>query len=201
MGDPFASAPAVPPIVRYAYLPRLGGGGVQLALHEQALHWSVGPRTGVLALADVQRVHLFFQHAKFAASSYDMQIEGRDGTRLPLSSASRTSLTRVENQSADYAAFVHAFHQAMESSTARQVEYCGGYGRWRWSVMVLLGSITCLALLAVVGMEARDGEWLFSGLVAMFGLVLAWPMAEALWRNQPVIYAPQNLPRALLPAL
>ncbi|MGQ3675693.1 hypothetical protein ACT6QH_09395 [Xanthobacter sp. TB0139] len=200
MGDPSSSTPVVPPVARYAYLPRLGGGGVQLELHGQALHWSVGPRTGVLALADVQRVRLFFQHAKFAASSYDMQIEGRDGTRLTLSSASRVSLSRVENQSADYAAFVRAFHEAMAGSAARQVAYIGGYGRWRWNIMAFLGGVTCLALLAVVAMEAQDGAWLFSGLVALFGLVLAWPMAEALWRNQPAQYVPQNLPPYLLPA-
>lgn len=192
-------AEAAEPLASYGFLPRLGGSGVRLDLTGTALDWTVGARAGHLALRDVRRVHLVFLPAKFATASFEMRIEGRGGERVLASSASRTALTRVETQGPAYLAFVEAFHRAVVEAGGN-VEWIAGYGRARWWVMVVLGVLTLLALLVVLGMTLMEGQWVFSGLLGLFSAVLIWPMAEALWRNQPTVYPPSSPPPRLLPA-
>lgn len=183
----------------YAYHPRLGGAGVHLVLGLQNLEWSVGPREGRLRLADVVRVHLSFEPAKFATSSYEMRVESRDGTRVKLSSTSRVSLTHVQDQGADYAAFVRAFHERLVAQGAK-ADYRGGYGAWRWGLMTGLGTLVVLGLIGIVVFTLLSGQWTLALVLGVFALVIAWPAAEALWRNQPLRYTPEALPGRLLPA-
>lgn len=191
-------ADAAKPIASYAFLPRLGGAGVRLELFRSALDWTLGARTGHLSLQNVRRVHLLFQPAKFGTASFEMRIEGGDGERLLVSSASRVALTRVETQGPAYLAFVEAFHHAVVDAGG-EVEWVAGYSRWRWRIMAVLGILTLLALLVVLGMTLAQGQWIFSGLLLLFFAVLIWPMAEALWRNRPAVYHPAHPPPELLP--
>lgn len=185
-------------IASYSFLPRLGGAGVQLELTSTGVNWTMGVRTGHLAFQDVTRVHLVFQPAKFATASFEMRVEGRGGERILVSSASRVALTRVETQGPAYLAFVEAFHRAV-GATGIPVEWKAGYGRLRWWLMAGLGVLTLLALLVVLGLTLSEGQWIFSGLLVLFSAVLIWPMAEALWRNQPSDYEPSKPPVRLLP--
>lgn len=198
MADAPHAAPLNDPLATYAFLPRLGGAGVRLELHADVLEWDMGMRKGRLALKDVSRVHLLFQHAKFGSSCFEMRLEGREGTRLVASSVSRVALTRMEDQREAFTTFVRAFHKAVATSGA-QVEWVGGYGRLRWNIMVALGLATLAALVAVLLMSMEGGQWMFIAIVSLFAVLLAWPMAEALWRNQPVHYGPEHLPQRLLP--
>ncbi len=186
------------PLATYGFLPRLGGAGIRFELHADALEWDMDMRKGRLLLRDVEQVHLLFQHAKFGSSCFEMRLVARDGTRLVASSVSRVALTRMEDQRVQYTAFVRAFHRAVAASGA-QVEWTGGYKRWRWNFMVGLGLVTLVALLVVLVMSMDNGKWMFIAMLTVFAAVLAWPMMEALWRNQPVIYGPEHLPHRLLP--
>lgn len=188
----------------YACLPRLGGAGVRLALIPAgpapvALEWSVGPREGRLALEDVAAVRLRFLPAKFASRSFEMEIAGRDGMRLKVGSASRISLTGVRDQGPDYAAFARAFHAALAGSPGERT-FRGGYGALRFWVMVALGLAALGGLLAVLGFAITERQWSFALFLAALGAFVVWPTVETVWRNRPVIYAPDAIPPHLLPA-
>lgn len=188
-----------PGTIAYSHLPRLGGAGVRLELASDALAWSIGPREGLLPLADIRAVQLRFLPAKFAAPSFEMEIAGRDGTRLKAGSASRISLTGVRDQREDYAAFVRALHRALAASSARPV--CrGGYSRLRFWSMVVAGAVALAGLLAVLGFALAQQEWGFAFFLGGLGAFVVWPTAEMIWRNRPVVYSPESLPRHLLPA-
>ncbi|MFG1200824.1 hypothetical protein V5F29_00325 [Xanthobacter aminoxidans] len=183
----------------YAHLPRLGGAGVRLELGPEALLWSIGPREGRLRLADITSVQLRFLPAKFAAPSFEMEIAGRDGTRLKAGSASRISLTGVRDQREDYAAFVRALHRALAASAA--MPRCrGGYAPLRFWMMVAAGLAALGGLLAVFGFAILQQEWAFALFLGALGAFVVWPTAEMIWRNRPVTYTPEALPRHLLPA-
>jgi hypothetical protein len=182
----------------YAYHPRLGGAGVRLALEGEALEWLVGPREGRLRVADIARLTLRFQPAKFASASFEMEILGRDGSRLVAASASRTSLTAVRDQGQDYARFVRALHGALADACV-PVECRGGYGRARWGLMVALGAVAALGLLVVVGFALWQGQWSTAGLIALLSAIVGWPTAETLVRNRPLRYQLAALPAHLLP--
>lgn len=182
----------------YSYHPRLGGAGVRLALEEGALSWLVGPREGRLRLADIGRITLRFQPAKFASATFEMEILGREGSRLVVASASRTSLTAVKDQGPDYARFVHALHGALAAAGAG-VDCRGGYGPLRWWTMAVLGAIAGLGLVAVVAFAVLQGQWTAAGLIALLSAAVAWPTAETLARNRPLRYRLDALPARLLP--
>ena len=199
--DPF-QAPSQGP--SYACLPRLGGAGVRLALTPPglappALDWSIGPREGRLPLKDVTAVRLRFLPAKFANRAFEMEIAGRDGTRLKVGSASRISLTGVRDQGPDYAAFVRDFHAALTASGGER-SFRGGYGPLRFWVMVALGLVALAGLLAVLGFAIAERQWNFALFLAALGAFVVWPTVETVWRNRPVSYTPDTLPPHLLPA-
>lgn len=185
--------------VAYSYLPRLGGSGVRLELVPGALAWSIGAREGRLALADITSVQLRFLPAKFAAPSFQMEISGRDGTRLKAGSASRISLTGVRDQKEDYAAFVRALHRALAAAGGTP-RYSGGFGVVRFWMMVAAGTAALAGLLAVLGFAMARQEWSFALFLLAMGAFVVWPTAEMIWRNRPVTYTLEVLPRHLLPA-
>ncbi|MFG1298853.1 hypothetical protein V5F49_03560 [Xanthobacter sp. V3C-3] len=188
----------------YACLPRLGGAGVRLSLTPAglapaALDWSVGPREGRLPLKDVTAVRLRFLPAKFASRSFEMEIAGRDGTRLKVGSASRISLTGVRDQGPEYAAFVRAFHAALARSPGERT-FRGGYGALRFWVMVAVGLAALAGLLAVLGFAIAERQWSFALFLAALGAFVVAPTVETVWRNRLVTYTPDALPPHLLPA-
>ncbi|MFG1294741.1 hypothetical protein [Xanthobacter variabilis] len=182
----------------YSYHPRLGGAGVQLTLADDALQWLVGPREGRLRLADIARLNLRFQPAKFASATFELEILGREGSRLVAASASRTSLTAVRDQGPDYTRFVRALHGALEAAKV-PVECRGGYGPLRWGLMVGLGLVAAVGLLVVVGFAAFQGQWSTAGIIGLLSVVVAWPTLETLVRNRPLRYRLDALPAHLLP--
>lgn len=185
--------------ITYAYHPRLGGAGVRLSLDDGGLSWLVGPREGRLRLADVARLRLRFQPAKFASATFEMEILGREGSRLVAASASRTSLTAVRDQGPDYARFARALHGALLAHGV-PVECRGGYGAPRWWLMLVLGAVAAMGLLAVLGFALAQGQWTTAGLIALLTAVVGWPTVETLARNRPVRYVLSAPPAHLLPA-
>jgi len=183
----------------YAYLPRLGGAGVRLDLAPPALDWAVGAKEGHLALADVDGVRLRFQAAKFAGSSFEMELSARDGTRLKIGSASRISLTGVRDQGPDYAAFVRAFHQA-RAQAGGPCLFRGGFPAWRFWLMAAMGAIALAGLAAVLGFALVERQWSFAMFLAAMSAFVVWPTAQLIWRNRPVTYQPDAIPAHLLPA-
>lgn len=193
------SAPEPPADLSYSYAPRLGGAGVRLRLVPGALEWAVGLAEGRLPLADIASVELRYLPAKFAAPSFEMEIRGRDGIKLKAGSASRVSLTGVKDQKAEYAAFVRALHRALAGAGCRP-RLSGGYAPWRFWVMAVLGLIVLGGFLALFGAAVVQQQWSYALFLGAMGAFLAWPTGDMIWRNRPLSYAPDALPRHLLPA-
>lgn len=192
-----STSPAAAPLT-YAFHPRLGGAGVRLTLDGETLSYVVGAREGRLRLADIARLHLRFQPAKFASATFEMDVIGAEGTRLRVASASRTGLTNVRDQGPDYAAFVRALHGALTTAGTR-VECRGGYGALRWGLMVALGAVAGAGLVAVVAFALLERQWTTAALIALLALLVGWPMVETLRRNRPLVYRLDELPQRLLP--
>lgn len=183
----------------YTCFPRLGGAGVQLELAPPVLEYAVGPKEGRLALADVTAVTLRFLPAKFANHSFEIELSGRDGTKLKTGSASRISLTGVRDQGADYAAFVRALHGALAAAGSR-ASFVGGYGPWRFALMVAVGLAALAGLATVLGFALREEQWSMALFLGVMGAFVVWPTAQMIWRNRPVRYTPDAIPAHLLPA-
>ncbi|MDI4655501.1 hypothetical protein [Xanthobacter autotrophicus] len=183
----------------YACFPRLGGTGVRLELAPPVLEFAVGPKEGRLALADVTAVTLRFLPSKFANHSFEIELTGRNGTRLKTGSSSRISLTGVRDQGADYAAFVRALHGAL-AAAGSGARFRGGYGPWRFALMVAVGLAGLTGLLTVLGFALMERQWSVALFLVAMGAFVVWPTAEMIWRNRPLRYTPDAIPAHLLPA-
>ncbi|MCG5237557.1 hypothetical protein [Xanthobacter oligotrophicus] len=186
-------------VAAYACFPRLGGAGVRLQLAPPVLEFAVGPKEGRLALADVTTVTLRFLPAKFANHSFEIELSGRDGTKLKTGSASRISLTGVRDQGADYAAFVRALHAAL-AKAGSGARFSGGYGPWRFALMVAVGFAALAGLATVLGFAVMERQWSVALFLGAMGAFVVWPTAQMIWRNRPVRYTPDAIPAYLLPA-
>lgn len=187
------------PVAAYACFPRLGGAGVRLQLAPPVLEYAVGPKEGRLALADVTAVTLRFLPAKFANPSFEIELSGRDGTRLKTGSASRISLTGVRDQGADYAAFVRALHGAL-AAAGSEARFSGGYAPWRFALMVAVGVLALAGLATVLGFALLERQWSAALFLGAMGAFVVWPTAQMIWRNRPARYTPDAIPPHLLPA-
>ena len=183
----------------YAFRARMIGPGSRFHLHEGVLHWSVGARSGALKLSDVTQVRLTFHPGQLAAASYEMRVSGRGGERLRIGSVSRTSLTSVDDNRAGYTAFLRALHAGLQPYAAR-VRFEGGLAPWRWWLMSGLAAITLIGLAAVLVSALTYSQWSVTVLLLVLCPLLAWPLVETLWRNQPQPYTPSDLPIRLVPA-
>jgi hypothetical protein len=190
----------------YAYQPRLGGPGTRVTLTGDALAYAIGPREGRLSLRDVAGVRLRFHPAKFAHSSFETEIRTWGGEKVKLGSTSRTSITGVKDQGAEYAAFVRALHERLANlETAGgfrgqpPVVYRGGFSALRWWLVAVLGFATLAGLVAIFGIALIDRQWSFAAFLAVVSAFVAWPTVEMIARNRPVRYTARALPERLLP--
>ncbi|WP_127089316.1 hypothetical protein [Aquabacter cavernae] len=184
--------------VTYAAKPKLVGPGSRFRLQDGVLDWTVGPRSGRLALTDVVAVRLSYHPGQLAAPNYEMRLKGRNGESLRVGSLSRTSVTNVEDNRVAFAGFVRAVHAGVAGN--RETDFAAGLPRWRWVLMAALGFITALGLLAVLVSALMQSEWPVATLMAILCPVLGWPLVETLWRNVPGAYSPGALPTRLMPA-
>lgn len=183
----------------YAYRSRMIGPGSRFRLRDGVLEWDVGARSGRLALADVTKVRLVYSPGQLASPMYEMRLTARSGETLRIGSLSRTSVTQVQDHRAQFLPFIRAVHAGLEPH-ATGITFLGGLPPWRWWLMAGLTTFTMAGLLAVLATVALASQWAVAAVVVILSLLLGWPVAEMLWRNQPVRYAPSALPSRLLPA-
>lgn len=184
--------------VTYSARPRMVGPGSRFHLENGILDWSIGARSGRLALADVVAVRLSYHPGQLAAPNFEMRLRGRNGESLRVGSLSRTSITSVEDNRAAFAAFVRAVHAGLNGNSATAFD--AGLARWRWGLMSALGAVTACGLLAVLASALAQNQWTVAAVMAVLCPVLGWPLAETLWRNVPGTYSPDALPARLMPA-
>lgn len=183
----------------YAYRSKMIGPGSRFRLTGGVLEWDVGARSGKLALADVTKVRLLYSPGQLASPSYEMRLTGRSGETVRIGSLSRTAVAQVQDHRAQYVPFIQALHAGLAPHAAG-IMFAGGLPPWRWWLMAGLTTMTIAGLLAVLATVALASQWAVAAVVVILSLLLGWPVAEMLWRNQPVRYAPSALPSRLVPA-
>lgn len=183
----------------YSYRSKMIGPGSRFRLRDGVLEWDVGARSGKLALADVTKVRLVYSPGQLASPMYEMRLSARTGETLRIGSLSRTSVAQVQDHRVQYVPFIQALHAELVPH-ATGITFSGGLPAWRWWLMAGLTTLTMAGLLAVLASVALASQWAVAAVVVILSLLLGWPVAEMLWRNQPVLYGPSALPTRLVPA-
>lgn len=186
----------------YAYRPRMMGAATRVVLDTRAaegmLEWTVGARSGRLPLGGITRLRLRHELGQLGSASYALIIESRDQPTLRLGSHSRAGLTALKEHGPDFVRFLGALHDALAREGVG-VRYVAGLPAWRWWAMMALGLVTGAGIVWLAAAAFMSGmrteAWVTLGLA----LVLAWPLAETMWRNRPGDYSPSAPPPRLLP--
>lgn len=186
----------------YGYRPRMAGGATRLTLdtgpREAVLEWSVGPRTGRLAVKDITGLTLRYEPGQLGSANYALLIATRAGPALRIGSVSRTGLTGVTDHRADFTSFVSALHGAL-AAAGTPVAYAAGLPLWRWRIMVAVALVVGVLLAWMAVSAVIAGLPIEAAIMVVLASVLAWPLGETLWRNVPAAYAPSAPPARLFP--
>ncbi|BAF87656.1 conserved hypothetical protein [Azorhizobium caulinodans ORS 571] len=188
----------------YAFRPRMIGAATRVVLDtrgaEGLLEWTVGATSGRTPLRDITRLRLRHELGQLGSSNFALLIEGRGLPRLRIGSVSRTGLTAVKDHGPAFIAFLNALHAALLRDSGR-VRYEAGLPRWRWGGMLALSACCAAAICWLAALAFSEGQGTSALLIVGLSLVLAFPLAETLWRNRPGPYEPDALPQRLLPSV
>lgn len=186
----------------YAFRPRMIGAATRVVLdtraEEAVLEWTVGARSGRIALRDITALRLRHEMGQLGSANFALLIEGRGLPTLRLGSMSRTGLTAVKDHGPAFRAFIAALHAALMREGAH-VRYDAGLPEWRWGAMLMMAAICAAAIGWLAALAFSYGEGTSALLILGLSLVLAFPLAETLWRNRPGPYEPDAPPLRVLP--
>jgi len=185
--------------MRYTVRPHAFSPPHQYILTQDSLVCEAGGERMVMPFESVESVCLSQAPTPFTDHRYTMQVTAEHGASFRIVNRSYTRLGAFEDRSADYAAFVRAFHAAL-IRTNRPVRYLAensAIGRPGKLLLTVLGVVAVAAAAAMlVTMETEPSVFIEAALI-----VLAVPVAFALLRSgRRTTYDPRAIPPGLLPS-
>lgn len=152
-----------------------------------------------IALAAVAEVRLTYEPRSVARRAFKTTVKLEDGRSFALSSLSWRSLTRVDEQAAEYRAFVTALLRAISRASPRARFVAGKPAPiWCAAVVLAVAAFLGIALFVWRALAAGASEAALFGLIVLAGgLWQAWPFVG---RNRPETFRPDAPPDRLMPA-
>lgn len=139
-------------------------------------------------LSDVEEVHLRFHRTK-QRDYYQCRVRLRSGRKLFLQNRHWGGIANFEDRSAAYTAFVAALHQELAHASPAVSFRSGSFMTFVGTIMVA----AVVALLLVVAVLIQ--QWIATALMAL----ILFSLLPIIPRSLPRAYAPDALPRGLLP--
>lgn len=184
--------------LRYAYKASLILSANQFELDDAGLHWRIGGRSGVWALASIVQVRLSYRPVAMQARRFRADIRNDRGQQLSILSTSWQTVALMEAQDTGYRAFILGLHGRLLaiSSTA---EFVAGLRPWLYQMAM---AILALVGVTIAGMFARalwTGLWAGALFVVAFAALFVWQIGGFMRRNRPRRYSPDQVPDDLVP--
>jgi hypothetical protein len=182
----------------YAYKPSLIGAPSEFQLDADGIEWRRGDRTLRVAYRDIRRVRLAFRPVTMQSHRFLTEFWSSTGVKMTIASTSWRSVMEQERLDADYTAFVTELHRRIAAASGQTIFTSGSPPLLYWpGVAVLAGFMLAAAGLVVhaLRMEEWTGAAFVIGMLALF----MWQAGNFFRRNRPGIYAPDALPRQVLP--
>jgi hypothetical protein len=191
---------AVPPreTIAYAYRPSLLGAPYEFRLDEHGVDWSVGRKTGRVALRSVRRLRMSFRPASMQPHRFVTEIWAEGAPKLEIMSSSWKSMVEQERLDAQYAAFVAELHRRLAQAAAPARYEQGTNPALYWPGLIVFVAVSLgLAALIVRALQAQaTGGAVF---IAAFLALFLWRGGDFFRRNRPRLYRADALPAELMP--
>jgi hypothetical protein len=191
---------AVPPqqTLAYAYRPSVLGAAYEFRLGEHGLDWTVGRKSGRLALRSVRRVRMSFRPASMQPHRFVTEVWADRTPKLEIMSTSWKSMVEQERLDKQYAAFVRELHRQLAQAAvpARYEQGTNPALYWPGLVVFVAVSLGLAALIAhALALHANGG----AAFIAVFLALFLWRGGEFFRRNRPRRYQAAAPPAELMP--
>lgn len=186
-----------PKPVRYVYKPSVGGSPQAFELTGQGLSFQAGFRSALWPYGDIAQIRLTYRPVSMLAHRFRADIHHRDGRKLTIVSATWAGIVALTPQDDSYRAFIEELHRRIAGQP--NVVCLAGL---QPVVSAIAGAVFAAVLIAVAGLLVRalvTGQFVAAVFMLGFAAWFGWHTGGWLKRNKPHRYAPENVPRQLLP--
>lgn len=183
---------------RYAFKPSLIGAAYQFELTEQGLSWRIAGRSGMWPYADIAAIRLSYRPVSMQARRFRADIGNADGARLAILSTSWQTAALMAPQDREYRAFITELHARMAKAGSR-ARLTGGLAPRLYTAAILCVTLVAIAMAGLLLRSAATSEWAGALFLIGFAALFSWQVGGFITRNRPLVYAFDDLPKALLP--
>jgi hypothetical protein len=187
-----------PQPLRYAYKPSVAGSPQSFELTDDGLSAHGGFRSAVWRYGDIARIRLTYRPVSMLGHRFRADLRHKDGRKLAIISATWAGIVALTPQSEAYRAFIEALHQRIAAERS-DVECLGGLPRVNFALAAVVFAAVTLALAALFVRALLGANFPAALFMLGFGAWSAWYTGGWLMRNKPQRYAPDAVPRQLLP--
>jgi hypothetical protein len=182
----------------YAYRPSVLGASYEFRLSEHGLDWSIGRKSGRLALRSVQRVRMSFRPASMQPHRFVTEVWGEGAPKLEIMSTSWKSMVEQERLDRQYAGFVRELHRRLAQAQAPTRYEQGTTPALYWPGLTVFAAVSLgLAGLIVRALQAHANGG--AAFIAVFLALFLWRGGEFFRRNRPRTYGAEAPPVDLMP--
>jgi hypothetical protein len=191
---------AVPPQDRltHAYRPSLLGAPYEFRLSDHGLDWSMGRKSGRLALRNVRRVRMSYRPASMQPHRFVTEVWAEGAPKLEIMSSSWKSMVEQERLDRPYAGFITELHRRLAQAEAPARYEQGTNPALYWPGLTVFAAVS----LGLAGLIVRALQAHATGGAAFIGVFLAlflWRGGDFFRRNKPRLYRADALPAELMP--
>jgi hypothetical protein len=188
----------ISPDDRYAYKASLIGSAHLFELTEKGLSWQAGGRSGIWAYTDISAINLSYRPMSMQSRRFRADIRHVDGGRVRIMSTTWQTVALMAPQDHLYRTFITRLHRRMAAAGSRATLRGGLAPPLYAAAIVLVGSLA-IAMAGLLVRALAVGEWAGVLFLIGFAALFVWQIGGFVRRNRPVVYAFDQLPKALLP--
>jgi len=181
----------------YSQKPRPAAFEVAYTLKGDRLVIDTGRKVDEVRLDAVTSLRLSYDPRSFAQRAYVTRLTLRTGRTIRFSSVHWKSMIEAATQPG-YGAFVGRLVQAVAAANPRVV-LAAGKPRIMWLATAGLTLATLAAVVVFVARALAAGSPAAAGFGVLVGLAGVWQLEPMVRLNRPRVFAPEAVPRDLLP--
>jgi hypothetical protein len=182
----------------YTYRPSLLGAPWSFRLTPTGLAWEAGRKSGLVPYRDVRRLRLSFRPISMQTQRYLMEVWAERAPKLEIVSSSWKSMVEQERLDKPYAVFVTELHRRIVAAGGAVRFEQGGNPLTYWPGLAIFGAVA-LGIAFLVLRALQSDAVAGAVFVAAFLCLLLWHGGNYFRRNRPGLYAPDALPKSLVP--
>jgi hypothetical protein len=186
------------PPTSYTYKPSVAGSPITFALTGEGLSCHGSFRSAVWRYEDIARIRLSYRPVSMLAHRFRADLRNKDGRRLRIVSATWMGIVTLTPQNESYRAFIEELHRRI-AGRAGDAVCLAGLPRFVFFLAAGVFAALMLAMTALLVRALVSGDLIAALFLLGFGAWSAWYLGNWLTRNKPQRYAPDQVPKELLP--